>query len=304
MKPSHGIISNSRIRLLAIFIAGFLAGNLFNFIFFPRKSVRDIADGWLSMREEIYERSSTLQEEQSMKLISRQYPEMREYNAIFSSKAELCEKAIYHLDLPFPYFIYKPLWTCPYIERIGEIFDGGKWLCNVPRLAQLGTKCVIYSFGSNGKVQFETEMHSRTNCEIHIFDPTVALSGLPENIYFHSWCLSGADGTCKIADKSYPSFSLETIMRKLLHTRINLLKIDVDGYEIEVVEKTDPVVLRKVDEISIEFHWQGLDGFVKVMKKLQQEGFRVFYNEPNLFYYTMPAAGIEYSLVRPEYTLM
>jgi hypothetical protein len=51
---------------------------------------------------------------------------------------------------PFPWSILAPIWHCSTEERVGEIFDGGKWVCD-PRLARK-PDCVIYSFGSDLKV--------------------------------------------------------------------------------------------------------------------------------------------------------
>lgn len=258
---------------------------------------------WLATRETLYEKARVEQAHQIENLKHRNYRQMIQYNKIFSEdNAKVCEKAKYHLDLPFPYFIFKPIWNCPFEERIGEIFDGGKWLCNVDRLER-DKSCIIYSFGSNGLVEFETDIRRKTNCVIHIFDPTVSLKNLPDGIFFHPWCLSGEDGECVIGGNTFKSRSLATIIQELGHKRINLLKIDIDGYEWEVIDKLDEDHLNLVDEMSIEFHWHGLDAFVRVMTKLQNIGFRAFHNEPNLFYYVMPSAGIEYSFVRPEYTL-
>ena len=54
---------------------------------------------------------------------------------------------------------------CPYfVERLGKMGEGGKWICGVDRLAQLGGTpegkqakrgCVVYSFGVNGDSSFE-----------------------------------------------------------------------------------------------------------------------------------------------------
>lgn len=40
--------------------------------------------------------------------------------------------------------------------------------------------CVVYSIGSYSEFSFESELLNRTNCDIHVFDPTVLPSKLRE----------------------------------------------------------------------------------------------------------------------------
>ena len=47
----------------------------------------------------------------------------------------------------------------------------------------------------------------------------------------------------------------------------------------------------------LEIHWTGLENVMNLMDEIDSAGFRIFANEPNLFYYQQPAAGIEYSFI-------
>lgn len=258
--------------------------------------------------EELYQKDLKLQKPLVEKLLARKFPEMiesnREINRMYQINQEsiIGDKAIYHVDLPYPWFVFRPIWNCPFKQRIGEVFDGGKNLCNLERL-RATQNCQIYSFGSNGLVEFKVELRSLTECDISIFDPTVAnLPVLPEGIRFYQWGLSDKAGNITVNSKNYPAYSMTDIMDKLGHKHIQLLKMDIDGYEWQTFERMPSNVLQHIDEISIELHWHNLPETVAFFEKMQTAGFRIFSNEPNLFYRTMPAAGIEYSFVKLQYT--
>ena len=63
------------------------------------------------------------------------------------------------------------------MERVGAVGDGGKWLCSLDALAARGAACVVYSYGVRDDVSFEAELAARTNCSVHLFDPSIA--GMP-----------------------------------------------------------------------------------------------------------------------------
>jgi hypothetical protein len=46
---------------------------------------------------------------------------------------------------------YRPSFVCPWIDRLGRLSDGGKWVCHWQALLETaapdGPSCVIYSFG-------------------------------------------------------------------------------------------------------------------------------------------------------------
>jgi hypothetical protein len=95
---------------------------------------------------------------------------------------------------------YTPYWPCADRERIGRTGDGGKWVCGMRKLREI-EPCIVYSYGINSDVSFETELLDRTKCmyratrpwirfyyevmyflnvgEIFGFDPTV--KGLPKD---------------------------------------------------------------------------------------------------------------------------
>jgi hypothetical protein len=118
--------------------------------------------------------------------------------------------------------------------RYGSGDDGGKWVCG---LAALQQGCIIYSLGSDGNFAFENSMVESSPCEIHTFDCTITSAKVPGNlnprIHFHPLCLGDdADNGAKAG--SYRSLS--SLMAELGHAQVQLLKMDIEGYEFRVIE--------------------------------------------------------------------
>jgi len=236
------------------------------------------------------------------KLRDGDFPEIKNHNEqIKSIGEELCIPAHWHINLPWPWFVYAPIWNCVHEERIGELFDGGKNHCNIDIL-KTKSSCVVYSLGSDGKIEYETTLRQRTGCEIHIFDPTVPderIPEMPEGLFFHKMGLSGSSGMIEVGGKQFPVKSMQEIMTELGHDHLHVLKCDIDGSEYDVFKSLAESghLENKVDELLLEIHWHGLEDVMNLMDEIDSAGFRIFANEPNLFYYQQPAAGIEYSFI-------
>ena len=68
---------------------------------------------------------------------------------------------------------WEPDFSCAYEERVGRIGDGGKWVCDVVKLAS-SSSCLVYSVGSRGEFSFEADLHRRVpHCDVHVFDQTL-----------------------------------------------------------------------------------------------------------------------------------
>jgi len=274
------------------------------------------------VREKAYQDGKARRFDNALRLNARSFPEMIAHNTkISESKEPICVPRDWHRDLPWPWFVYAPTWTCANQMRIGELFDGGKWHCNLGILAAKSEQagCIAYSFGSNGIIQYETMLHGHTGCEVHIFDPTVSddrIPVMPKGLHFHKIGISAKSSTITVGDSKFDAKPLSTIMRELGHTHLNVLKIDIDGYEFDVVDALATDVLHvedvhqgsyptfqkhvlkdMVDELLLEVHWKGLDSVTKLFDTILAANFRIFKNEPNLFYIEQPSAGIEYSFV-------
>jgi len=78
--------------------------------------------------------------------------------------------------------------------------------------------------------------------------------------------------------------SLSTIMQRLGHKEIDLLKMDIEGAEYKVIDDLikDKLPIR---QIAVEFHHRFREfGILKTrqyVKKLRNTGFRLFYVSPS-----------------------
>ena len=103
-----------------------------------------------------------------------------------------------------------------------------KLVCNPGALAR---GCIVYSFGSANRYDFEDTMLRSAPCEVHTFDCTIDPDPNRKDprIHFHKWCL-GSPG------QPAPFMALPDIMKALGHATVDLLKIDIEGFEYFVVE--------------------------------------------------------------------
>jgi len=100
------------------------------------------------------------------------------------------------------------------------------------------TKCVVYSIGGNNEWDFEMDMLKRTPCDIHTFDCTGERERfeVPEDprIHFHHVCLTAysQQGRHQPYGRMVgESWTLLEMQQKLGHSRIDLLKVDIEGWE-------------------------------------------------------------------------
>jgi len=128
--------------------------------------------------------------------------------------------------------------------------DTSKIVCGIETL-QPG--CMIYSIGGNNDWTFEEYMYDKTPCEIHTFDCTGPKerfeipSRITDRHQFHHVCLS----TENRSPVEHPELvqhgkrvygvigemnTLQTIQKKLGHSRLDLLKIDIEGFEWPIFE--------------------------------------------------------------------
>ncbi|KAL7558373.1 hypothetical protein ACA910_007061 [Epithemia clementina (nom. ined.)] len=149
------------------------------------------------------------------------------------------------------FFPFTPTTECLDKQCIGGpcSSDTSKIVCGLNQLKQVpskgtneGTngehKCIIYSIGGNNLWSFELDLLADTPCDIHTFDCTGNYSRfqVPNNprLFFHHVCLSPYPINPKLERPSYmvgESWTLLEMQQKLNHSRIDLLKVDIEGYE-------------------------------------------------------------------------
>jgi len=139
---------------------------------------------------------------------------------------------------------------------------------------------------------------------------------LPGEFHFHPYGLAGRDGEISFAEPAEPGIHslfamnseggtaeglkqhvlpvqrLATILKTLGHSKIDILKMDIEGAEYEVID--DIIALPEpVPQVLIEFHHRfphiGTKRTRQAISKLNRAGYRIFH---------VSATGEEYSFMK------
>ncbi|KAF9241295.1 methyltransferase domain-containing protein [Melanogaster broomeanus] len=189
---------------------------------------------------------------------------------------------------------FPPSFHCPHeLERIGSIGDGGKWACGMSRLEHK-PDCLIYTFGMNYETSFEAELLDRTrHCEVwgYDFHSSSFGSGIKSNYraHFFPWGLANVDAHG--SNDGNRLYTLKTLLEMNEHKHIDVLKIDVEGWEFEVLTQIlQPYIASgeplPFGQLLIEIHaWdKKFEEFLPWWEMLEAAGLRPFMTEVNLVY--------------------
>ena len=225
--------------------------------------------------------------------------------------------------------LFVPELSCSDLTRVGNVGDGGKFMCGISFLKEMQTQrksktaasskpvkqappCVVYSYGVSTDSSFETDLlRFGVHCEVHAFDPTIGQMHLPNSdgyassggsITFHKLGLAATSG----ASTSFMLVeNLFDTMHRLNHSYIDVLKIDVEGAEWEIL----PHLLKPKSETNapafgqllVELHYVSVPAVFTFFDVLTKHGFVSFSREINLqpcLTGQLPLA-VEYSFINP-----
>ena len=199
----------------------------------------------------------------------------------------------------------RELWLRPELRLSTEVY--GDWAVCPDLVSRDGT---VYSIGVGEDIAFDLALIDRFGVEVHGFDPTpnsadwLAAQTLPERFIFHPWALAAHDGTLSLSPRikrhgkrsramytvvdeagsaadaiRAPAFTLDTLLQKLGHSSVNLLKMDVEGAEYDVLEALIASAIRPT-QLLVEFHHRfpgiGQSATVAVIGALRRTGYRIF----------------------------
>jgi len=202
---------------------------------------------------------------------------------------------------------FEPDFTCLHEERVGGMGDGPKWVCNPRKLKELAIKrvsekkeaCLIYSFGSKGKFEFESGIAALLDgapCEIHVFDMGDYVRKIPieykHMINYNRWGLKGSREQSQLRQGAFNSTNPDGSARYTFHTLqetidilghnnriIDVFKIDCEGCEWDTYEDW---VSSNVDirQIQVELHSMHKN-VINFFETLQKAGYVTFHKEAN-----------------------
>lgn len=175
---------------------------------------------------------------------------------------------------------------------------------------RLGPGSVVYSLGVGDSIDFDLHLIEQHGLTVWAFDPTpyatewVAGQTLPKAFKFRPWAAAAEDGVLRLyrrvnrrgkraevmwtADSSAgdesdymdaPAYTVQTMMEKLNHERVDLLKMDVEGAEYLILEglKSARVLPR---QLLVEFHHRfpgiGKARTAACIAMLRKFGYRIF----------------------------
>jgi FkbM family methyltransferase len=145
---------------------------------------------------------------------------------------------------------------CRKMHWFGSHGDGGYNVCTDHLIPG---NCVVYSLGTRENPSFDLEL-GKYGCEVHSFDPTLRQQGLStaakldktSNVTFHDvgiggrsmihaagkapWQWPGLGYGRESNDRPWTFRTLDSLMRELGHSRIDVLKMDVEGAEWPLLE--------------------------------------------------------------------
>lgn len=201
--------------------------------------------------------------------------------------------------------LYRIQASCP-AERIGSGY-GGWTIC--PDLVDRDS--IVYSFGVGEDLTFDQGIIDRYQVQVYAFDPTprsvawVRAQSLPAGLHFMDCGIADFNGTASFfppAVKEHVSHSilrrphntgdavevpvkrLSTIMDELGHTRLDILKMDIEGAEYGVIDDMLKTSVRP-PQILVEFHHRfesvGIRKTITTIRRLNREGYRIFSISPN-----------------------
>lgn len=188
------------------------------------------------------------------------------------------------------------------LELLGT--DYGGWALDLEKIKQ---DSVVYSFGVGTDISFDTLLIQKKSCVIHAFDPTprsinwVSTQKLPEEFKFYDIGLSNFDGESHFNEpphKDWVSYSettnpkensvkcrvekLSTIMNRLNHNHIDLLKMDIEGSEFSVLENMYEENIFP-DQILVEFHGNDINKINKTLSFFQNYNIFKRHDRPDYY---------------------
>eukprot|EP01102_Stenamoeba_stenopodia_P000515 TRINITY_DN10503_c0_g1_i1.p1 TRINITY_DN10503_c0_g1~~TRINITY_DN10503_c0_g1_i1.p1 ORF type:complete len:354 (-),score=70.45 TRINITY_DN10503_c0_g1_i1:289-1350(-) len=202
--------------------------------------------------------------------------------------------------------IHRVTYKCNDIRHVGgKPGLDGVWAVCFDDWEKHKDDCVVYSFGSNNDFAFEDDLISFTDCEVHTFDPTMGVKPHQRNSQNWFWDIGIADKkqTVNVLDMYKGPLerkfsTLEEIMKSLGHTKVWLVKMDVEYSEWSSLRQMfKSHTLDRVDQLVLEVHFgygprfdidvhlydskKIFSNWLETLLSIRDQGFQLFYHHAN-----------------------
>jgi FkbM family methyltransferase len=196
--------------------------------------------------------------------------------------------------------------SSPDVKRVGDKDSGWVISVNPPPV-------VAYCAGVGKAMTFEVELAKMTRQPVLVFDPSptgvqtaaktekhnfeffpVGLAANPGILQF-SVPADPEEGSYSMSQGNLETVSLEcydlpTIMSRNGDTRIDLLKMDIEGFEFDIVNQILDQTI-PVRQLCVEFHrWLRPGATLKTMARLYRAGYRIIYKQYGDFTFLLKEA--------------
>jgi len=187
---------------------------------------------------------------------------------------------------PKPWYSLYPLLPCPHMISIPATFDDGrKWIC--PTMIST-EKCVIYSIGINGNVEFDVEVKRLfPQCTILAVDGTSAVTQKSKDELKRIGATLVPKLLSSHASTEHGNYvSIRGLAAAHGHTHIDILKIDIEGAEWSILSNLDDELSGlHVGQIQLEIHIDtipnGIQQAHQLVKRFHRAGFGLSFVEAN-----------------------
>jgi len=183
--------------------------------------------------------------------------------------------------------------SSPDVKRLGD--EGSGWVIHTRPMPR-----VCYCAGVGKDMTFELELAKVTERPVLVFDPSPTGIGTMErteceNLRFFPVGIAAKTGTLEFSPPddpgegsysvaregrnqiSFECWSLATIMQKNGDTAIDMLKMDIEGFEYDIVDGflDDHIPVR---QLCVEFHpWLRPGRTLKTIARLHRAGYRIIH---------------------------
>ena len=176
--------------------------------------------------------------------------------------------------------------------------------------SRLGPDSVVYSLGVGDSVDFDIDLIKAFGLTVYAFDPTpwamdwVDGLELPDEFIFKPWAAAAEDGSLRLyrrvdrrgkraevmwtADENAgdpddymdaPAYTVQSMMDKLGHRKVDLLKMDVEGAEFSILDGLRSV-RQLPEQLLVEYHHRfpgiGKERTAASIEMLRGLGYRIF----------------------------